>query len=90
MKNLRHALMKIMHNLKVEEFLTKRCIESYTKHRKPYIGALNNKGLFVAVGGNGYSAMCSDALGRIASHLLMEGVFPAEYSAESFQPIFED
>jgi glycine/D-amino acid oxidase-like deaminating enzyme len=90
LKNLKDALMKIMHKLKVEAFVTKRCIVSFTKHRKPYIGALNNNGLFVAACGNGYSAMCSDALGRIASHLLTESVFPEEYSAESFQPMFAD
>ena len=90
LKNLKDALRKIMHKLKVEAFSTKRCIVDFTKHRKPYIGALNNNGLFVAAGGNGYSAMCSDALGRIASHLMTEGVFPGEYSAESFQPILAD
>jgi len=87
LKNLKDALIKIMPAVKVEGFVTKRCIVSFTKHGKPYIGALNNDGLFVAAGGNGYSAMCSDALGRIASHLLTEGVFPEEYPAESFQPI---
>ena len=90
LKNLQDALMTIMPKLKVEMFTTKRCIISFTKHRKPYIGALNKHGLFVAAGGNGYSAMCSDALGRIASHLMTEGVFPGEYSAESFQPILAD
>ena len=88
LKNLRDALMTVMPNLKAKTFLAKRCIVSFTKHGKPYIGALNDNGLFVAAGGNGYSAMCSDALGRIASHVLMEGVFPVEYSAESFQPIY--
>lgn len=90
LKNLRDALMKIMPMLKVETFLTKRCIVSFTKHYKPYIGALNNNGLFVAAGGNGYAAMCSDELGRIASHLLTKDVFPGEYSAKSFQPVFTD
>jgi len=55
---------------------------------KPYIGWLDDQGLFVACGGNGYSAMCSDALGSIASHLLTKGVFPKEYSAATFKPVF--
>ncbi|MEO8765185.1 MAG: FAD-dependent oxidoreductase, partial [Ginsengibacter sp.] len=88
LKVLQEALLTIMPGLNAEIFLTKRCIISFTSHRKPYIGSLNNDGLFVATGGNGYSAMCSDALGRIASHLLTDGVFPAEYSAESFRPVF--
>ena len=40
--------------------------------------------------GNGYSAMCSNALGKMASHLMTEDIFPAEYPAGSFQPIFAD
>ena len=39
---------------------------------------------------NGYSAMFSNALGRMASHLMTEDIFPAEYPAGSFQPIFAD
>ena len=85
---LKEALLKIMPDLKVKEYFTKRCIVSFTKHRKPYIGRLDDHGLFVACGGNGYSAMCSDALGSIASHLLTEGVFPKVYSASTFQPVF--
>ena len=85
---LKGALLKIMPGIKAEGYFTKRCIISFTEHRKPYIGLLNSNGLFVACGGNGYSAMCSDALGRIASHLLIKGIFPNEYSAESFEPVF--
>ncbi|MGZ4049230.1 MAG: hypothetical protein ACXVNN_07700 [Bacteroidia bacterium] len=63
---------------------------SFTKPRKPYIGALNDRGLFVACGGNGYSAMCSDALGKVAANLLTEGPFREDYSPESFRPIFAE
>ncbi len=87
LKKLRDALMSIMPKLEAENFLTKRCIVSYTRHRKPYIGALNDDGLFVAAGGNGYAAMCSDAIGRIASHFIIKNTFPAEYSAETFVPV---
>ena len=89
LKKLSEALITVMPNLKVDAVLTKRCIVSFTKHRKPYIGALNNNGLFVAAGGNGYAAMCSDAAGRIAADLLINGVFPKEYPASSFEPVFQ-
>ncbi|MEO8412725.1 MAG: FAD-binding oxidoreductase [Ginsengibacter sp.] len=85
---LKDALLKIIPGLQANEYFTKRCIVSFTKHRKPYIGQLDNRGLFVACGGNGYSAMCSDALGNIASHLVTDGIFPKEYSAATFRPIF--
>ncbi|KAA9037299.1 FAD-binding oxidoreductase [Ginsengibacter hankyongi] len=84
------ALLKIIPSLQAKEYFTKRCIVTFTKHRKPYVGALNDRGLFVACGGNGYGAMCSDALGRIAANLLTEGSFPEEYSPESFRPIFTE
>lgn len=85
---LKDALLEIIPGLQTQEYFTKRCIVSFTKHRKPYIGQLDETSVFVACGGNGYSAMCSDALGSIASHLLTEGEFPKEYSAATFQPVF--
>ena len=84
---LKDALLAIMPDLKVEGFSTNRCIVSFTRHRKPYLGPLNNKGLFVAAGGNGYAAMCSDTLGKIASALLTEGCFLSEYAETDFLPI---
>lgn len=48
---------------------TKRCAISRTVHGRPYLGSLG-PGLLVAAGGNGYSAMCSDALGQRAARLL--------------------
>ena len=83
---LQQALTKLMPRIKIEEFTTKKCIITRTPHGKPYIGAVNDKGLFVAAGGNGYGAMCSDALGRIASHLLVQNTFPKEYHEKDFLP----
>jgi len=39
----------------VEEFITKRCIVSFTKHRKPYIGALIIMVYLLPPVENGYS-----------------------------------
>jgi sarcosine oxidase len=66
----------------------KRCIVCYTVHNKPYIGRIE-KGLFVATGGNGYAAMSSDTLGKIAATVLLEEQFPADFLAEDFAPVFE-
>ena len=87
---LKKALLNIMPGITIENFITNRCIIAYTKHGKPYIGPVNNNGLFVAAGGNGYSAMCSDALGKVAARLVLDGVFREEYSAAVFKPIFID
>ncbi len=85
---LRKALHTLMPNLETIGFKTKKCIISRTKHRHAYIGSTDQKNLFVAAGGNGYSAMCSDALGRIAAHRVMHEGFPEGYSMAVFQPIF--
>ncbi len=86
---LKNLLFSIIPSLHASEFFTRRCIVSYTTHGKPYIGALNDKGLYVAAVGNGYSAMCSDALGRIAAHLVINDSFPPEYNSIVFQPVFQ-
>ncbi len=84
---LQHALMQIMPRMKVIDFVTKKCIVTRTPHGKPFIGAINDTGLFVAAGGNGYGAMSSDALGKVAAHLLTEGTFPEEYDEKDFEPV---
>ncbi len=84
------ALKSILPELSIEECHEKRCIVTYTKHGKPYIGPVENKGLYIATGGNGYGAMCSDALGKIAATVLLEAKFPASFSEQDFVPVFDD
>jgi sarcosine oxidase len=84
---LQNALRELMPGLTVETFSLNTCIVAFTQHGKPYIGAADT-GLYVAAGGNGYSAMCSDALGKIASAVLTEGAFPKEFPPADFEPVF--
>lgn len=86
-KILREALHRIMPDLKTIGYKTKKCIVSRTKHKHCYIGHTSQKNLFVAAGGNGYSAMCSDALGEIATHFTIHEDVPSGYSAKSFEPV---
>jgi len=85
---LEKALKCILPGLSIEEIHEKRCIVCYTKHNKPYIGPIE-QGLFVAAGGNGYAAMSSDALGKIAASVLLENIFPKPFSQKDFEPVFE-
>ena len=87
LKTMKDALMKIIPTLSIEECTLKKCIVAFTKHGKPYIGKANN-GLYFVAGGNGYSAMCSDALGKIATALLLKNEFPEKYNAKDFEPVF--
>lgn len=85
---LEKALHSILPAISIEEVREKHCIVCYTAHNKPYIGQIE-KGLFVAAGGNGYAAMSSDTLGKIAATVLLEEQFPPDFSANDFAPVFE-
>ena len=87
---LLNALKLILPGLLIEETFEKKCIVTYTKHGQPYIGALENNGLYIAGGGNGYGAMCSEALGEIAAIFLLENKFPPGFSEKDFIPVFEE
>jgi sarcosine oxidase len=89
LKIMKEALINLIPSLTVEKSEAKKCIVSYTQHGKPYIGEVDQN-LFVAAGGNGYSAMSSDALGKIAATLLLENKFPKEFLQEDFRPVFAD
>ena len=55
---MQQALAEIIPSLQIESCAIKKCIVTFTKHHKPYIGDVG-EGLYIAAGGNGYSAMCS-------------------------------
>ncbi|MEP7268237.1 MAG: FAD-dependent oxidoreductase [Saprospiraceae bacterium] len=83
------AIHKILPSLNLECVLTKKCIISRTVTGRPYIGATSMAGLFLAGGCNGYSAMCSDAIGRVASHLVLKGLIPENYPQNAFSIMYE-
>ena len=86
----KHRLLDIFRNLLpgmiIKNAITKPCIIARTPHKKPYIGLLDQN-LFVAAGGNGYSAKCSDAIGKTMAHLVEHQSFPSNLSPASFHPI---
>lgn len=82
------ALHTIMPALQTTGYATKRCVITRTATKRPYIAALDGRGLYVATGGNGYAAMCSDAIGKTAATLVMEKTLPDGFTAEDFAPVF--
>jgi hypothetical protein len=56
---LKNAFEKIMPNINVLSYTTKRCLLTRTPTKRQYIGKIDNN-IYVATDGNGYSAMCSD------------------------------
>ncbi len=89
MKILKETLHSILPSIKVEDYKTKRCIISRTKHKWAYIGNADGHQLYVAAGGNGYSAMCSDTLGHIAAHWILHNCTPDEFELKTFDPVFK-
>ena len=79
------ALQMILPNLSFSEYATKRCITSYTAHGRPFIGETARPGLYVAGGCNGYSAMCSDAIGNVAANLMINRQIPDGYDQNAFE-----
>lgn len=87
-KTLLKTLLQILPGLKAIGHKAKRCIISRTRHRLCYIGHGGMENIFVAAGGNGYSAMCAESLGEVAAHFVRHGQVPPEYPANSFEPVF--
>lgn len=82
---LQRAFQKLFPSVDTSHAFTKKCIISRTEHGRPYIGETIHRGLFVAGGCNGYSAMCSDGIGRVASQLMQTGQMPNGYEKEAFE-----
>ncbi|MGB3073935.1 MAG: FAD-dependent oxidoreductase [Chitinophagales bacterium] len=82
------VLQSIIPDLKIEGCTTKRCILPRTqRHKNPYIGKIHD-GLYITAG-NGWSAMCSDGVGFVMSHLVINNKFPEGYEATDFEPFFK-
>ena len=86
---MKFQLEKLLPQIEFISFQTKRCIISRTTHGNPYIGKLENENIYLAGGCNGYSAMCSDAIGKVASHLISFGDYPEPYKEHDFQLVWK-
>ncbi len=84
-----NALVQLMPNLQATGYDAKKCIISRTAHGRPYIGETLQRGLYLAGGCNGYSAMCADAIGSTAAHLILYGQMPEGYAERSFEIIYQ-
>lgn len=84
-QTLKKILNDILPSCRPVESFTKRCIITRTAHGNPYIDHWNDEKIALACGGNGYGAMCSDELGRLAACLIMDGDLPKPYKREYFK-----
>lgn len=75
---LNREIGKLLPSVNFMSLKTKPCVISRTTSGNPYIDSVD-EGLFIATGCQGYSAMSSDAQGRVAASLMHSGVYEAGY-----------
>ena len=85
---LQTALAELLPGIAPVSVHTRHCIIHRTPSGRPCIGHAGAPGLYVVAGCNGYSAMCSDALGRLAAHYVQWDTLPASYEHSLFAPQF--
>ncbi|OIJ89387.1 FAD-dependent oxidoreductase [Streptomyces monashensis] len=63
------------------------CVVDKTPSRYPYIGRLDDDGLFVVSGGNGHGARGSDEIGRLAAAVVLGQTWEFPLPQEAFAPV---
>jgi sarcosine oxidase len=86
---LKRELLKLFPEVNFLSLETKPCVISRTPTSNPYIDMVD-EGLFIATGCNGYSAMSSDAQGRIAATLMRARDYEPGYSQRDLAAVFKD
>ena len=82
------ALRSMIPSLQLRSVRASRCLVTYTPHTKPYVDQVAERA-FVATGGNGSSAKCSDTLGWLAANLVLGRPW-AEFDRAAFQVVFAE
>ena len=77
-------LKDLIPSLPIISFKTKHCIIERTVSGNPIINK-SPEGVYTCTGGNGYGAMCSDAMGFLAANTIMEKPLPAGFSNSFFE-----
>ena len=61
-----------------------RCVTTFTRHGRPYVGFTRAPSIAVMTGGNGRAAKSSDEIGRLGAGLLVHGRLDDAYRAQDF------
>ncbi len=80
------ALHSIIPELRTLSVRARGCLVTYTTHGKPYIDQIAER-VYVATGGNGSSAKCSDTLGWLAAQLVLGQPWGA-FEREAFRATY--
>lgn len=80
---LERELKALLPTIAFQSLVTKPCVISRTPTENPYIDSMQD-GFFLATGCQGYSAMNSDAQGKVAATLMRTGNYPKGYNHKDF------
>ena len=81
------ALREMMPDTEFLSWQFKPCVVCYTPHGKPFIGAVDER-IFLVTGGNGGSAHPSDAIGKLAAELVINGRWVSPLDPALFQIVY--
>jgi glycine/D-amino acid oxidase-like deaminating enzyme len=82
---LRAAILAIVPGLETLDWHTSRCVITRTPNQLPIIDAVVPDRLYVSVGGNGSSAYCSDAIGKLAANLTVNAHWSDDLAHRNFR-----
>ncbi len=85
LEDLKTAVLQLVPGIEVISWHTERCMITRTPNKFPIIKAIIPDKLFVAVGGNGSSASCADALGEMAANLIIHNQWQDSLEESLFQ-----
>jgi sarcosine oxidase len=87
---LTQTIMALIPELEGAAVHTDTCVVTATATGYPYVDVLDEKRLYVAVGGNGKAAKSSDEIGRLAAGLAFTGAWQDDLPADAFQFKIQD
>jgi glycine/D-amino acid oxidase-like deaminating enzyme len=80
---LKQMTVELFPTVSFLSFQVKHCIIEYTQSRRPLIEKIGRE-QYICTGGNGYGAMCSDAMGRLGAQCVQGQDFEKGFSTGFF------
>ena len=80
---LKQIALELFPTVEFLSFQIKHCIIEYTQSRRPLIANIGRE-QYVCTGGNGYGAMCSDAMGQLGAKCAQELDYQSGFSEGFF------
>ncbi len=87
---MKAGVRELFPDMEVIDWVTRPCVVCYSPFGKPYISAVDDDRIYVAAAGNGSGAHPSDAVGRLAADLMVDGKWTSPLDEGAFKVQFAD